>query len=57
MISILEYYPLLVEKKLPLKPLDVHPRVYFNWKQEGLLNEKILDTNEEKKDVQRVKKI
>ena len=55
MISILEYYPLLIEKKIPLKPLDVHPRVYFNWKQEGLLNEKILDTNEEKIDVQRRK--
>lgn len=55
MISILEYYPLLTEKKIPLKPLDVHPRVYFNWKQEGLLNEKILDTNEEKIDVQRRK--
>ena len=52
MISILEYYPLLTEKKIPLKPLDIHPRVYFNWKQEGLLNEKILDTNEEKIDVQ-----
>nr|WP_314867452.1 hypothetical protein [uncultured Flavobacterium sp.] len=55
MTSILEYYPLLTEKKIPLKPLDVHPRVYFNWKQEGLLNEKALDTNEEKINVQRRK--
>lgn len=55
MISIIEYYPLLTEKKIPLKPLDIHPRVYFNWKQEGLLNEKNLDTNEEKIDVQRRK--
>jgi hypothetical protein len=55
MISILDYYPLLTEKKIPLKPLDVHPRVYFNWKQEGLLNEKVPDANEEKIDVQRKK--
>lgn len=55
MTSILEYYPLLTEKKIPLKPLDIHPRVYFNWKQEGLLNEKAPDVNEEKIDVQRRK--
>lgn len=39
MISILNYYPLLMEKKIPLKPLDVSSRAYFNWKVEGLLNE------------------
>ena len=55
MISILNYYPLLTEKKIPLKPLDIQPRVYFNWKQEGLLNEKARDTNEANKDVQRRK--
>lgn len=55
MISILNYYPLLTEKKIPLKPLDIHPRVYFNWKQEGLLNEIIPIANDENKDVQRRK--
>ncbi len=55
MISILDYYPLLTEKKIPLKPLDVHPRVYFNWKQEGLLNEKESNPNEENIAVQRKK--
>ena len=55
MISILNYYPLLTEKKIPLKPLDVHPRVYFNWKQEGLLNEKESNPNEENIAVQRRK--
>ncbi len=28
-----------MEKKIPLKPLDVSSRAYFNWKVEGLLNE------------------
>ena len=55
MISILNYYPLLTEKKIPLKPLDVHPRVYFNWKQEGLLNEIESFQNEENVAVQRRK--
>ncbi|WGK95158.1 MULTISPECIES: hypothetical protein [Flavobacterium] len=55
MISILNYYPLLTEKKIPLKPLDVHPRVYFNWKQEGLLNEKESNPNDDKIAVQRRK--
>lgn len=39
MVSILNYYPLLTEKKIPLTLLNVHSRVYFNWKKEGLLNE------------------
>jgi hypothetical protein len=55
MISILNYYPLLTEKKIPLKPLDIHPRVYFNWKQEGLINEKESNPNDEKIAFQRRK--
>lgn len=55
MMSILNYYPLLTEKKIPLKPLDIHPRVYFNWKQEGLLNEKESNPNDEKIAFQRRK--
>lgn len=41
MVSVLNYYPLLTEKKIPLSLLDVHSRVYFNWKKEGLLNETV----------------
>ena len=55
MVSILDYYPLLTEKKIPLKPLDIHPRLYFNWKKEGLLIEKVPTENDEKVDVQRKK--
>lgn len=39
MVSILNYYPLLTEKKIPLTLLNVHSRVYFNWKKEGLFHE------------------
>jgi hypothetical protein len=52
MISILNYYPLLTEKKIPLTLLDVHSRVYFNWKKEGLLDEKV---NEDEIDPKRRK--
>jgi hypothetical protein len=52
MVSILDYYPLLTEKKIPLKPLDIHPRLYFNWKKEGLLNETV---NEDEIDPKRRK--
>jgi len=55
MISILNYYPLLTERKIPLKPLDIHPRVYFNWKQEGLINEIESVPNEDNIVVQRRK--
>ena len=54
-MTILDYYPLLSEKKIPLTLLDVTSRVYFNWKKEGLLNEKISNANEEKIDAQRKK--
>ncbi len=52
MVSILNYYPLLTEKKIPLTLLDVHSRVYFNWKKEGLLNETV---NEDENDPKRRK--
>lgn len=52
MVSVLNYYPLLTEKKIPLTLLDVHSRVYFNWKKEGLINETV---NEDENDPKRRK--
>ena len=52
MVSVLNYYPLLTEKKIPLNLLNVHSRVYFNWKKEGLLNETV---NEDENDPKRRK--
>lgn len=47
MISIVDYYPLLTEKKIPLKLLDVSSRVYFNWKKEGLIYEQNVQPKED----------
>ena len=47
-MNLIEYFPKLVDKKVPISALKIPPRVFLNWKKEGvidLLDEDLIEDN------------
>lgn len=45
-MTLLEYFPRLIERTIPISVLQIPPRVFLNWKNEGIIDLPINHSNE-----------